>query len=85
MIKILKTLVIMFLSVEMAFSGMLSGITVKNDYDMPETETGEYTQYVDSFIGTGGIPWTCGMVNPAATVPFGLVRLGADTSFIGGA
>ena len=85
MIQILKTLVIMFLSVEMAFSGMLSGITVKNDYDMPETETGEYTQYVDSFIGTGGIPWTCGMVNPAATVPFGLVRLGADTSFIGGA
>ena len=85
MIQILKTLVIMFLSVEMAFSGMLSGITVKKDYDMPEIETGEYTQYVDSFIGTGGIPWTCGMVNPAATVPFGLVRLGADTSFIGGA
>ena len=85
MIQILKTLVIMFLSVEMAFSGMLSGITVKKDYDMPEIETGEFTQYVDSFIGTGGIPWTCGMVNPAATVPFGLVRLGADTSFIGGA
>ena len=85
MIQILKTLVIMVLSVEMAFSGMINGITVRKDYDMPETETGEYTQYVDSFIGTGGIPWTCGMVNPAATVPFGLVRLGADTSFIGGA
>ena len=85
MLQILKTFVIMFLSVEMAFSGMLNGITVKKDYDMPETETGEYTQYVDSFIGTGGIPWTCGMVNPAASVPFGLVRLGADTSFIGGA
>lgn len=85
MIQILKTVVIMFLSVEMAFSGMINGISVKKDYDMPDVETGEYTQYVDSFIGTGGIPWTCGMVNPAASVPFGLVRLGADTSFIGGA
>ena len=85
MINILKTVVLMFLSVEMAFSGIINGIAVKKEYDMPEIETGEYSQYVDSFIGTGGIPWTCGMVNPAASVPFGLVRLGADTSFIGGA
>ena len=85
MIQILKMVVIMFLSVEMAFSGLINGITVKTDYDMPEIKAGEYSQYVDSFIGTGGIPWTCGMVNPAACTPFGLVRLGADTSFIGGA
>ena len=52
---------------------------------MPEVETGEYTQYVDPFIGTGGTPWAAGMLSPAATVPFGTVRLGPDTSFIGGA
>ena len=55
MIQILKTVVIMFLSVEMAFSGMINGISVKKDYDMPDVETGEYTQYVDSFIGNIGI------------------------------
>ena len=75
----------MFLSVEMAFTGMLGGITIKKDYKMPEVEAGEYSQYVDSYIGTGGLPWTCGMLSTAASVPFGLVRLGADTSFIGGA
>ena len=85
MFQMLRTLVVMLLSVEILLSGMFNGITVKNDYQMPEVETGEYSQYVDSFIGTGGLPWTCGMVSTAASVPFGLVKLGADTSFIGGA
>lgn len=85
MLQMLRTFFLMFLSVEIMFSGLFNGITIKKDYDMPDIETGEYTQYVDSYIGTGGIPWTCGMVNTAASVPFGLVRLGADTSFIGGA
>ena len=85
MFQMLKTIVILFLSFEMTLTGMFNGITIKNSYDMPEIETGEYTQYVDSFIGTGGLPWTCGMLSTAASVPFGLVRLGADTSFIGGA
>ncbi len=85
MFQMLRTLVVMLLSVEILLSGMFNGITVKNDYLMPEVETGEYSQYVDSFIGTGGLPWTCGMVSTAASVPFGLVKLGADTSFIGGA
>ena len=85
MFQMLRTLVVMLLSVEILLSGMFNGITVKNDYQMPEVETGVYSQYVDSFIGTGGLPWTCGMVSAAASVPFGLVKLGADTSFIGGA
>ncbi len=85
MFQMLRTLVVMLLSVEILLSGVFNGITVKNDYSMPEVETGEYSQYVDSFIGTGGLPWTCGMVSTAASVPFGLVKLGADTSFIGGA
>ncbi len=81
---LIRVFVSMFLSLEMMFSGIFAGVLIK-PYDMPETETGEYTQYVDPFVGTGGTPWTAGMLSPAATVPFGAVRLGPDTSFIGGA
>ena len=80
----IRIFVSMFLSLEMVFAGLFNGLMLKS-YDMPEPETGEYTQYVDPFIGTGGTPWTAGMLSPAATVPFGTVRLGPDTSFIGGA
>ena len=85
MLEMLRNLISMFLSFELAISGMFTGLDVNKQYEMPEVETGEYTQYVDAFIGTGGLPWTCGMLSPAATTPFGLVRLGADTSFLGGA
>lgn len=85
MLQMLRNFFLMFLSVEIMFSGLFNGVSVKNDYDMPDIETGEYSQYVDAYIGTGGLPWTCGMVSTAASVPFGLVRLGADTSFVGGA
>lgn len=85
MFEMLKIFISVFLALEMTLTGLFSGITVKKDYDMPEVETGEYSQYVDAYIGTGGLPWTCGMVSTAASVPYGLVRLGADTSFIGGA
>ena len=85
MLEMLRNLISMFLSFELAISGMFTGLDVNKQYEMPEIETGEYTQYVDAFIGTGGLPWTCGMLSPAATTPFGLVRLGADTSFLGGA
>jgi predicted alpha-1,2-mannosidase len=34
---------------------------------------------VNPFIGTGGVPWMCGHDTPAATMPFGMVRLGPDT------
>ena len=85
MFQMLRIIVVMFVSFEIALMGMFNGITVKNDYEMPEIEEGEYGQYVDAFIGTGGLPWTSGMLSTAASVPFGLVRLGADTSFIGGA
>ncbi|MBR3620888.1 MAG: glycoside hydrolase family 92 protein, partial [Clostridia bacterium] len=42
------------------------------------------TRYVNPFIGTGGIPWACAMLSPAACVPFGCVRLGPDTCALGG-
>ncbi len=81
---IIRIIVAVFVAIETAFSGLFNGVILK-PVNMPEAEVGEYTQYVDPFIGTGGTPWTCGMLSPAATVPFGNVRLGPDTSFIGGA
>lgn len=85
MFNMLRVFISVFLSLEITFTGLFSGINVKKDYKMPEIQTGEYSKYVDAYIGTGGLPWTCGMLSTAASVPFGLVRLGADTSFIGGA
>lgn len=41
-----------------------------------------YTSLVDPFIGTGGAPWMCAYATPAATTPFGLVRLAPDTAGI---
>lgn len=40
---------------------------------------GDLGQYVNPFSGTGGIPYICTHNTPAATVPFGTVRLGPDT------
>ena len=82
--QIIRIFVAAFVTLETLFAGIANGVAPKV-IDMPETVTGEYTKYVDPFIGTGGTPWTCGMVSPAASAPFGAVRLGADTSFIGGA
>lgn len=82
--RFVRVLISGFIAVESLLGSLANSVTVKST-DMPEVITGEYTQYVDPFIGTGGIPWTCGMLSPAACAPFGAVRLGADTSFVGGA
>ena len=83
MMQIIRAFVSVFVAIETLFTGIFGGVLFKN-VDMPEIPEGEYGQYVDPFIGTGGIPWTCGMLSPAATVPFGSVRLGPDTCFLGG-
>ena len=80
--QIIRKIVSIVVIIETAFTGLINGVTVK-PIEMPEIETGQYTQYVDPFIGTGGTPWTAGMLSPAATVPFGAVRLGPDTTFVG--
>ena len=81
---IIRIIVSVFIVFETAFAGLFNGIAMM-PVEMPEPVVGEYTQYVDPFIGTGGTPWACGMLSPAACTPFGAVRLGPDTSFIGGA
>jgi predicted alpha-1,2-mannosidase len=40
----------------------------------------ELGRWVNPFIGTGGIPWVCGNDFPGAMVPFGMVRLGPETT-----
>ena len=82
--QVIRIVVALFVAIETLFSGTFSGIAAK-PIEISEPITGEFTQYVNPFTGTGGTPWTCGMVSPAACAPFGAVRLGADTSFIGGA
>lgn len=81
---IIRIIVAFFLSIETLFASIFGGVNVRK-IEMPEIPEGEYGQFVDPFIGTGGTPWTCGMLSPAATVPFGSVRLGPDTCFAGGA
>lgn len=79
----IRIFVSIFVAFETLFTGIFGGVSFKT-VEMPDIPQGEYGQYVDPFIGTGGTPWTCGMLSPAATVPFGSVRLGPDTCFLGG-
>ncbi len=80
---IIRAIVSVFVAFETLFIGAFGGVMPAKSIDMPEVSVGEYGRYVDPFIGTGGTPWTCGMLSPAATVPFGAVRLGPDTTFLG--
>lgn len=50
----------------------------------PKIAPGELGSRVNPFIGSGGIFYLSGFVSPAATVPFGMVRLGPDTVSNGG-
>ena len=80
--SVFRAIISLFVAVELLLRSVLSGGGLPSD--MPETQTGEYGRYVDAFIGTGGIPWACGMLSPAACAPFGCVRLGPDTCAAGG-
>ena len=82
MLKIIRAVVSLFVAVEMLFGSLAYGLG--NRPGMPEMQTGELTQYVNPFTGTGGIPWACAMLSPAACTPFGCVRVGPDTCAAGG-
>ena len=82
--RFVRILVSGFIAIETFFGTVSNGVSSK-DISLPEVTKGEYSQFVDLFTGTGGTPWTCGMLSPAACAPFGTVRLGPDTSFVGGA
>jgi len=78
--KLFSVLLSVVIFISAAFQGELPK-TIK----MPDLNPGVYGQWVDPFIGTGGIPWTGGMLFPGATTPFGMVRLNPDTTYVGGA
>ncbi len=80
----IKKLSGVLLSLVIFVSAIFQGVLPKN-VKMPDLKPGVYGQWVDPFIGTGGIPWACAMLFPGATTPFGLVRLSPDTTFPGGA
>ncbi len=72
-------------SILIVLSSLFRTGNVRLNVEMPELKTGQYGQWVDPFIGTGGIPWAGAMLFPGATSPFGLVRLSPDTTVAGGA
>lgn len=82
MLKLLRAVISLFVALEMALGSLLFGAGTKPE--IPEIKTGELTRYVNPFTGTGGIPWACAMLSPAACTPFGCVRVGPDTCAIGG-
>ncbi len=85
MAKTFTRLVKIIMSLIIFLSALFQTGAPRRSIKMPELDSGEYGQWVDPFIGTGGIPWACAMLSPGPTAPFGLVRLSPDTSFAGGA
>ena len=80
--RFLRAFLSIFLSLELAIGSLLSGGGLRTA--LPDVPAGTYGRYVNAFVGTGGIPWMCGMLSPAACAPFGCVRLGPDTCALGG-
>ncbi len=76
---LLKIIMIVSLSLSSLFQTGSFPVKV----DMPDYDKGEYGQYVDPMIGTGGIPWASAMLFPGATYPFGMVKLSPDTTGAG--
>lgn len=74
-----------FYSIILFFTSLFATGELPKTVTMPETQAGQYGQWVDPFIGTGGIPWASAMLFPGATAPYGAVRLSPDTTMIGGA
>ena len=80
---LLRRIVSTVLTMVIFFTALFQ-VGLPRNVQMPEADEGEYGQWVDPFIGTGGYPWVSGMLFPGATTPFGMVRLSPDTTFPGG-
>src|SRR4051794_40139081 len=50
------------------------------DDTAPAAQPGPVLDYVNPFVATGGPGFRVGSSTPAATMPFGLVKVGPDTS-----
>ena len=80
--NVLRACISILLSVELLFGAAFTGAPVRTA--LADVPAGDCGKYVNAFVGTGGIPWMCGMLSPAACAPFGCVRLGPDTCAAGG-
>ncbi len=80
--QVLRAFISLLVCFELLFGALFAGGSVRAE--LPDVPAGAYGQYVDPFTGTGGVPWMCGMVSPAASAPFGCVRVGPDTGAVGG-
>ncbi len=77
--QIIQTLIVnsIFRSLRLTTLAVLVAIAIQSGAEEPQGLS--LSQLVDPFIGTGGIQYVCGNNSPAATLPFGLVRLCPDT------
>ena len=73
-----------FMSTVIFITSLFSLGALPQKQGMPALEAGEYGQYVDPFVGTGGFIWASAMTYPGPTAPFGMVRLGPDTTMVNG-
>ena len=67
MLKVFRAFVSVFVAIEMLFAGVLARSCPRGE--VPRGKADGLCAYVDPMIGTGGIPWTCGMLSPAASTP----------------
>ena len=86
-LKVLLCLVLGIVASGAAFVGVLVFryyriVGAKPGALQTQVRPGELGRRVNSFVGTGGIPWVCGHNFPGAMVPFGMVRLGPETASI---
>jgi hypothetical protein len=65
-----------------ALATLLPGTNPGAERNNPLTKVmpGSRGQWVNPFIGTGGVSWVCGNNFPGAMTPFGMVRLGPETN-----
>lgn len=84
-IKIAGGGILLILLAVFGFSGALwlkyrSIVSARPGQLQTGVQPGELGRWVNPFSGTGGFPWMCGNNFPGAMVPFGMVRLGPETS-----
>ncbi len=66
-----------------AVTGTVSGLVSAKDGFPAQAQSASLTDLVHPFVGTGGVPYVGGMTSPAASRPWGMVRVGPDTRFSG--
>ncbi len=83
MYAVIRSITSLVMSLVVMLASFFSAGTLPFTTRMPDLEAGEYGQWVNPFVGTGGAPYMSGMTFPGAVSPYGAVKLSPDTSSIG--